>query len=193
VHGLVSSQLVHGFPPAPHSDALSPGWQAAPSQHPTQQAPLRQTPPLHVVPSGCVPPVQNPATQVPVAHSPAAVHDAQAAPAAPHAAAAVPGLQAVPSQHPEHWLALQIPPQPSSAPAHSPWHCGTQLHLPLGLQVPPEEHVPHLPPQLSLPHSLPAQIGLQLVHFPPLHAPPLDVQSTQGAPPWPQRSTAAPT
>jgi len=38
---------------------------------------------------------------------------------------------------------------------------GAQAHWPLALQALPPEHVPHDPPQPSLPHCLPEQLGTQ--------------------------------
>lgn len=50
VHGFPSSQLVQVFPEEPQAAAEVPAWQLAPFQHPVQQLPPRQAPPVPQVP-----------------------------------------------------------------------------------------------------------------------------------------------
>jgi hypothetical protein len=192
VQGSPSSQAAQAAPPFPHAAVVVPGWQAVPFQHPVQHAPAWQSPPVHVVPSGLLPPVHWPAAQVPVAHSPVDWQTAHALPFIPQAALSLPGLQVVPSQHPAHPFCGQVEPQPSSAPAHFPLQSATQSHFPFGLHRPLPGQSPHFPPQPSLPQALPVQSGAQPAQLAPEQVEPLAEQSTQGAPPPPQALLAPP-
>lgn len=147
---------------------------------------------MHAVPSGLLPPVHWPAAQTPVAHSPVDWQTAHALPFMPQLALSLPGLQVVPSQHPAHPFCGQVEPQPSSAPAHFPLQSATQSHFPFGLHRPFCGQSPHFPPQPSLPHTLPAQSGVQPAQLLPEQVEPLAEQSTQGAPPPPQALSAPP-
>lgn len=54
----------------------------------------------------------------------------------------------------------QLPPH-ASGPHFLVPHCGSHVHCP-PLHPCPDGHVPHTPPQPSEPHTLPAQVGVQL-------------------------------
>ena len=56
----------------------------------------------------------------------------------------------------------------------------------------PSEHLPQLPPQPSLPHSLTPQTGWQPAQAPTLQVLPEAVQSTQSAPAFPQLESSVP-
>jgi hypothetical protein len=173
---------------------LSPAWQVDPSQQPVQQLPSWQRPPVQGEPSGFAAPLQVPATQVPVVQPVTPdVQSWQAAPAAPQAVSEVPSWQTVPSQQPVHWLVGQVPPQPSSAPAHLPMHWGGQPQVPEEVQEVPGAQVPQEPPQPSLPHSLPTQSGTHPLQVPWSQVLPSWLQSTQVAPLLPQALSERPS
>ena len=102
----------------------------------------------------------------------------------------------------QYWLAgqlaVQLPPQPSSAPPHLPEQLGvqqellwqkleplmshsqlpllsqsawlaSQMHRPEALQVSPAPQDPQEPPQSFEPHSRPEQLGMQLLQTPSVH------------------------
>jgi hypothetical protein len=69
VQTRLSSQSAQAAPPLPHWLAVEPVWHAEPSQHPVQQAPPKQSPPLQGVLSGLASPVHLPARQTPEPHS----------------------------------------------------------------------------------------------------------------------------
>ncbi len=186
-------QALQAPPALPHLDTALPTRQLTPSQQPVQQAPLRHTPPVHLVPSLSPELEHLPLEQVPDEHGFLEVEQlAQAPPLAPQAAAAVPALHTVPAQHPLQLLLGHLPPQPSAAPAHLPAQLGTHLHCPesqvwLALQE------PQVPPQPSEPQLLPAQSGAQPEQVPALQVlPDFSVQSTQVAPDMPHRVSDAP-
>ena len=185
-------QALHAMPLAPHLLVLPPEWQLTPSQQPVQQAPLRQTPPLHLVPSLEAALVHLPALQEPLEQGFLVLEQStQLLPAAPQAVLKVPARHWVPWQQPRQLLVLQVPPQPSLAPAHLPLQSGSHTQLPLTHWVPLLQ-VPQVPPQPSLPQVLELQSGVQ-----PLQAPDTQlllwlVQSTQAVPAVPHCASSLP-
>ena len=148
------AQALQPPPLAPHLAVVLPLWQVTPSQQPLQHCPLRQTPPLHLVPSLSPELVHEPDTQVPEEQGLLVLEQlAQAPPALPQAASRVPALHTTPAQQPLQVLAVHLLPQPSSAPAHFPAQFGVQRHWP-ELQVSLALQLPQLPPQPSDPHFL---------------------------------------
>lgn len=111
VHALLSSHLVHAFPPVPQLLEAAPDWQTPPLTHPVQQTPLMQIPPLQAVPSLSPVEAHLPVAQVAEAQLLDALHVEHAPPPVPQAERLVPPWQVVPLQHPVQQVPfLQVPP-----------------------------------------------------------------------------------
>ena len=114
---------------------------------------------MHLVPS-LRPELEHlPLTQVPEEQGLLELEQsAQAPPLEPQAEVTLPALQTVPEQQPWQLLVGHLLPHPSVAPAHLPVQSGTHWHCPL-TQVWLDLQVPQLPPQPSVPQSLPLQLA----------------------------------
>ena len=122
-----------------------------------------------------------PLLQVVVSHELPVAQTLQLTPPPPQAVMVLPALHTVPEQHPAQSLAVQVPPQPSSAPAHLPLQLGWQTHCPLW-QTLPVAQVPQEPPHMSGPHCLPAHWGVHAVQVELRQVPLVLVQSTHATP-----------
>lgn len=89
---VIAPQSTHATPMTPQSPVAVPGAQAEPFAQPVQQAPVRQSPPVHGIPSAmgawlhAPPPVQ-----LSVVHALASSQSMHAPPAVPQRPVAVPG------------------------------------------------------------------------------------------------------
>ena len=192
--GSVPPGQARQAPPAlPHLVSAVPTWQVKPSQQPLQHAPLRHTPPVHLVPSLRPELVHLPLAQVPEEQGLlVAEQSAQTPPPEPQAEATLPVLHTVPEQQPLQLLVGHVPLQPSTAPAHLPVQSGTHWHCPV-TQVWLDLQVPQVPPQPSVPQSLPLQLAVHPEQEPPLQVLPwINVQSTHWAPDDPHWSSDVP-
>lgn len=157
MHGLLVEQLAQLPPPLPQLAVVVPAAQALPSQHPVQQLPAWQVPPLQEVPSVAAAVWQAPPTQLALSQGAEETHALQLAPPLPQWSLVLPGQQVAPSrqpsQHPDP--AWHVPPHPSASPHLFPAQSGVQPEQLPPTQLPPAaaqsaQVAPPLPQVVSL-------------------------------------------